>query len=361
MKLFKEYYKKFKPTIKAIEEREFGFGDEKKIDYRHYTFKSGEELRAFLEIKTPKYASYSCAYYEAPEAKPVEAKGYKKSELIFDIDKKYAYENNQHELDEETVYHTDYYCEYCIKKNALEFVKLTEDFLEKDFGFSEKDITINYSGSKGFHCHVENEIVEQIGSNARRKIVEYINGSDIEAIIDSENKIQGTNYWKKQFTNKLFECLSNEEICKKILGKKTCTEDERKGIKEIFEKNQGKIRDDEIKQKIIDAIKENGIEVDSQVTIDKSRLIRIPDSIHGDTGLIAKTIPINELESFNSGKQAKILDGEVSINMIENTSITFAQENYKLDEGKTYDVPKSLGLLLYLTKKANVEWVENNG
>ncbi len=352
MKIFKEYYKTFKPKIKAIEEREFGFGDEKKIDFRHKSFNSGEELRAYLELKTPKYASYSVAYYNSPEATPIESKAYKKSELIFDIDKKYANENNQHETEDQNYIHNNYYCEYCIKKNASEFTRLIEEFLVKEFGFSKNDISVNYSGSKGFHCHIENQIVEQLSPNARRKIAEYINASDIEAIVNVENKIVGENHWKKQFTDKLFECLENEEICKKILGKKAW--EDREGIKQIFKENQGKIRDNEIKQRILDSIKYQGIEIDAQVTIDKSRLIRIPDSIHGDTGLIAKTVSKQELNEFNPGKNANFLKGEIPITITEKTCITFAENNYELEPGEQ-DVPSGLALLLELNRKGVIE------
>ena len=351
--ILKTYYKKFKPQIKAIEEREFGFGFEKKIDYRHYTFKSEEQLRSFLELKTPKYASYSCAYYEAPEAKPVEAKGYKKGELIFDIDRKYSQE--KHEENDVTYLHNDYYCEYCIKRNAIEFIKLIEEILVKDFGINENDMTINFSGSKGFHCHVENDKVTQLSPNARKKIVEYVNGITTDNIFE-KNKINGTNFWKRLFEKILYECIANEVAAANVMGRiKNEFLENKEEIKRLFEEN--KIISEKYKDKILDYMKQYAIEVDAQVTIDKSRLIRIPDTIHGDTGLIAKTITKQELLEFNPGKQAIILNEEASINMIEDTSITFAAKNYYLEKNKDYDIPKSLGLILELKNKGTIKEV----
>ncbi|VVB70911.1 DNA primase small subunit PriS [uncultured archaeon] len=356
IQVLKEYYKTFKPRIKAIGEREFGFGFEKKIDYRHYSFGSEERLREFLELKNPKYASYSAAYYVAPEAKPVEAKTYKKSELIFDIDTKYEAIDGKHEEEAQTTYHNNWYCEYCIKKNAREFTRLIEEFLEKDFGFSENDVTVNYSGSKGFHCHVENEMVDQLSPNARRKIVEYVNGSNLDGMIKTiDENSKADNYWKKQFKQKLMECCENQEVSEKILGKKL-TENlviEKENIMNSINGGDYKI-DDKIKEKIIEAIKDKAITVDAQVTIDKSRLIRIPDSIHGDTGLIAKTIQKQDLNNFNPGKDANFLKGECAINITEKTSITFAENNYELNIGNN-DVPKGLALLLELNGKGVIE------
>ncbi|HIE33923.1 MAG TPA: hypothetical protein EYP86_02140 [Candidatus Altiarchaeales archaeon] len=50
-------------------------------------------------------------------------------------------------------------------------------------------------------------------------------------------------------------------------------------------------------------IRENSVKMmgdaDKMVTIDTSRLIRLPNTLHGGSGLIAKTIEIDKLEDFN--------------------------------------------------------------
>src|SRR4030043_580606 len=86
---FSEYYIKNKNNILApssIESREFGFFlFAENIVIRHKTFQKTSELRNFITNIVPSDVYHSAAYYNDPEA-PMDKKGWKGSDLIFDID-----------------------------------------------------------------------------------------------------------------------------------------------------------------------------------------------------------------------------------------------------------------------------------
>ena len=60
-----------------------------------------------------------------------------------------------------------------------EFEKLVKEFLLGDFGFDEKYLELYFSGARGYHCHVKDPVIFDLGSNERREIVDYITGRDI--------------------------------------------------------------------------------------------------------------------------------------------------------------------------------------
>ncbi|HYT18227.1 MAG TPA: DNA primase small subunit PriS [Thermoplasmata archaeon] len=85
---FRRYYESTKPILPdRFAKREFGFmfwtpG----IVQRHLGFSRPEELRSFLTDRVPAHAYYSSAYYEKPDAPTMEEKGWLGADLIFDLD-----------------------------------------------------------------------------------------------------------------------------------------------------------------------------------------------------------------------------------------------------------------------------------
>ncbi len=85
---FRRYYETTKPILPdRFGRREFGFmfwtaG----IVQRHLGFSREEELRSFLTTRVPAHAYYSSAYYETPNAATMEEKGWLGADLVFDLD-----------------------------------------------------------------------------------------------------------------------------------------------------------------------------------------------------------------------------------------------------------------------------------
>lgn len=175
--LIRDYYKSTKGIITdRIAAREFGAGTfERKIAYRHLHFRNESDLYAFLRERAPAYVSYSVAYYNRPEARPMSNKGWLGSELIFDLDATDMHLKCQAEHGRSWV------CMNCFDLVKAETVKLIEDFLIPDFGFSGKELEINFSGNRGYHVHVKKDSVLQLSGIARKQISDYISGNGITA------------------------------------------------------------------------------------------------------------------------------------------------------------------------------------
>jgi len=182
-----------------IEQRELGVGTfGKKISMRHLAFADSNELNGFLRNEVPFYISYSCAYYKYPEMQPMNAKHFLQADLVYEFDAddlqtecrqehdswkcvkcgasgKGTIENctkcGAHTLKEEWV------CSKCLNETKKQSLRLI-GFLRDDFDFSE-GIEVNYSGSKGFHIHVNNEKALQLSQNARTELIDYLSANGI--------------------------------------------------------------------------------------------------------------------------------------------------------------------------------------
>ena len=55
-------------------------------------------------------------------------------------------------------------CEICLEASKIEAIKLI-DMLTEDFGFSSNDLTVAFSGHRGYHVHVESKLVRELDSS----------------------------------------------------------------------------------------------------------------------------------------------------------------------------------------------------
>ncbi len=60
-------------------------------------------------------------------------------------------------------------------------------YLENDFGFSQNELRVFFSGHRGYHLHIENEAVRSLDAMARKEIVDYVTGLGL-AVLDKEER-----------------------------------------------------------------------------------------------------------------------------------------------------------------------------
>src|SRR2546425_10341746 len=167
---FRRYYGQTKPILPdRFGRREFGFmfwtaG----IVQRHLGFTREEELRSFLTTRVPAHAYYSSAYYETPNAATMEEKGWLGADLVFDLDA-------DHLPGAKQMLYPD-----MLEAVRHGIIKLWDRFLRTDLGFDEAKMRLVFSGGRGYHIHVTDPRVWELGSHERREIVDYITGKELD-------------------------------------------------------------------------------------------------------------------------------------------------------------------------------------
>jgi DNA primase small subunit len=344
---------------------------------RHLSFEKRDMLRSFLENRSPQHAYYSSAYYQHPDAAKMSDKLWMGAELIFDLD-------SDHLPNAEKMGYVESLGE--VKK---EFIKLIHEFLLGDFGFQEKHLELYFSGGRGYHCHVKDPVVLDFDSNERREIVDYITGRDLQdSLIFHEQATSRKSYgghtfasgkslkmptpdqdgWRGRISRGIIDLVNeikkNEDPEKKLEEYGVNPQDAERLVQELSEERVRRIRDGLLDQSktirkffLNSALRKTAVslsagETDEPVTCDVKRLIRLPSSLHGKTGLKVVKIEVDELKDFDPLRDAVVLpEDPVKILLQREVTIEMKNQQYHLEQG-VQEVPTYLGVFLIGRKEA---------
>ena len=354
---FSKYYQKARIEVERIAEREFGFGSrEKKIEARHMVFSGNEQLRNKLVNEPPFYVSYSAAFYERPDGRPMEKKGWKAAQVIFDIDA-----HHEGEL---------FVCEKCMQWAKDSTIRLVEDFLLADFGLGKEELAVNFSGNRGFHVHVTNSAFEQLSKEERRELADYIAATGLDAgqlfkegkvttdVIDgraiSKKTIRGPTPTTSGYGGKIVRALQKNDYFGALRKKRKAA------VERTIAKGNWFLFRDEAKKKfgpvIAKCIQLARVDIDVNVTTDTGRLIRLPNSIHGSSGLIAKKLDFAALQKFNPLDDAVVFGAnelEV-VPTIDIKDVYMKGQTFSFEKDKKAKVPGYLAVYLLCKKVARL-------
>ena len=332
--------------------------------FRHLSFPKKQSVHDFLIERAPAHAYYSTAYYQQPEAPTMQDKGWMGAELIFDLDA-------DHLPNAETIPYEEQ-----LRLVKKEFYKLVDDFLINDFGFEERNLELYFSGGRGYHCHVKDPRVFQLDSSERREIVDYITGRDLrDNLVFKDQTTQRKQYgsrsfsggttlrmpaptepgWKGRISRGLIEILeeitTSENPMEKLQEYGVEKQTAEKLLKDLSEERIQRIKQGRLDQSktirkffLNNALRKTAVsfasgETDEPVTCDVKRLIRLPGSLHGKTGLKVTKITLDTLEHFDPLYDAVVFSDElVSVEMLTDTIVKLKGETYRLTKG-AHNVP----------------------
>ncbi|HHF56318.1 MAG TPA: DNA primase catalytic subunit PriS [Thermoplasmatales archaeon] len=336
--------------------------------HRHLSFSSRNDILSYLKMNIPAHAYYSSAYYRHPSAEKMMDKEWMGADLIFDLDADHLPNAGNLSYEESL-------------KEVKEELKKLLSFLTEDFGFGERDIKLYFSGGRGYHCHVCNEKVLELGSQERREIVDYITarGLDMKKVIGEKNlpaeKFSGKfsiktikinpmqGGWQGRIARAIidfFKRIKNmrrEDAIKELvkiegIGEKTAMAiydaltDERMRRIEVGLLDQStefrKIAKPLVRRLAVSLHSE----ADEPVTADIKRLIRLPGSLHGKTGLRVTGIDRRRIDDFDPLTDAVVFgENPVKVNVLKKMEITMMENHFKIEKGEAR-LPEYLAVFL---------------
>jgi DNA primase small subunit len=353
MRLFKEYYSKNKKSIFNVEKREFGIGVfGRKIAKRHIAFFSDQEMNAYLAAEPPLFISHSVAYYEFPDATPMERKNWQGAELVFDLDS------------------PDTSAE-AMKVMKGELMKLIE-IMKDEFG--ARDMLIAFSGNRGYHLHVRDKGFLPMNSDDRRRMIDYVKaeGFDHRKMFETYRKKMKNELFNNphmvpgpkpdnwgaigRFARKTKEIFSADplQLSRRLKDEKNLSN----FLKGIDEGDWGRghgLKEEDLMQDLgpISELIKVRSEIDPAVTQDPTKLIRMPGSLHGSTGFEVKIMKENEIEAFDPFSDAVVLpEDKIEIIMKEDVDIKIKEISLKAKKGQKAKVPAFMAAYLYLKEKS---------
>lgn len=338
--VFSDYYRASPPPMPPrFARREFGFlWTGKKFFLRHTGFSSREAFLDFLVKDGPHHAYYSTAYYKTPNAPTMKEKEWLGADLIFDLDADHLPNADKMSFEEQ------------LREVKVQAHKLLHEFILGDFGFEPENVRIVFSGGRGYHFHVNDPRVLQLDSAARREIVDYISPNSTVAAALAEGFVKEKAFdknafglqkdrtipppdapgWNGLLTRTIVRYLEEIAAMDKTaaiarlqeldgVGKQTAHDILQMLTPERLERlrtERGKLPIPALgKEKVLQGliayakIHAEG-ETDEPVTADIKRLIRLPGSLHGKTGLRVTPLTIQEFEKFDPLRDAVALGDE---------------------------------------------------
>jgi len=359
---FRSYYRRPKQHIeipRKIEKREFGyfvFGE--KIMVRHISLTEANSLTRIFIDRAPLHAYYSSAFFHSPSV-PMEKKGWMGAELVFDIDADHLPVGCKADHDfwlckscgkygpkpapkkcptcQREVEEIEWLCEICLREARNELLKLL-DFLELSLGIRSKDITLNFSGHRGYHLHVDNDHLNSMDQFARKEIVDYVTGNGLDLsqhglyISTTSGTLIGPEYsdpsWRGKIARGVYDLLGQlpdpsyeaqfrgaltSKIYRRFLKRQEALM-KLWSSRPVWGVASGIKPDDWIKLAEL-AVRMQAARIDTVVTTDVHRLIRMINTLHGKTGLLSLRIDHDEVEDFDPFRDSVVFPDHPSIKM----------------------------------------------
>ncbi|MCX8174048.1 MAG: DNA primase small subunit PriS [Thermoplasmata archaeon] len=399
---FKKYYQKTELSVTDMPQREFAFmffGKPGMV--RHISF-TPAALNKFIVERVPAHIYYSSALYRKPDARTMDEKGWLGADLIFDLDADHIpgsenmnYPEMLANVKEEFKKLVDDFLlnDFGFGEEDVKIVfsggrgyhaHITKDCVRK-LGPSERREIVDYISGTGL---IDSEKIEGIRECMRylMDVEDYIpGGANAKTKFPQKRKLSiwlpppHSMGWKKKMREGILATIREWET-KDISEVRKIFEGKKKGGKkvdgvmrigatkaeklctELYVERKARIIAESGNLSVLSWIAQESLfkyvaqklapaisgETDEPVTSDIKRLIRLPNTLHGKTGLVVKEMTRQEFGEFDPLRDAVpeiYTDAPVKVEITKAEPVTLKGEQFCLDNGVT-EVPEFVAMFL---------------
>jgi DNA primase small subunit len=400
---FLDYYKNNVSSLKpppAMTEREYGFLlFRERIMVRHRAF---QDFRAFTDrllSLVPSDVYYSTAYYKQPDM-DMDQKGWLGSDVVFDVDADHIDTpcKDTHDMwmcsncketrrgkkpvkcpkcGHEKIDEKPWMCDRCLVAAKEEVLKLIE-FLVEDFGIKSEEMHLFFSGHRGYHLHLISDRLKTLTETQRKEIVDYVIALGLDPAeqglyqgpqdLFTEDRISvitgpqlADPGWRGRLAKGVYRIITELDqkqlvelgfsrgVARQILNEREKVERDwsREILWSYFQDKWG----------VTDRVWKNVIEkaltlmalpakIDTVVTTDIHRLIRMPETLNGKTGLRAATIGLERLEEFDPFYEPVVFEGTGRIHVTEAPILRIRNQELGPFADEDVELPLAAAILL---------------
>jgi len=340
---------------------------------RHRSLLDLGAIEDFLARERPRHVYFSAGRYDDPSASSMSQKGWRSSDLVFDLDADHLPSVTPGE---------DTYAEMLAAcKDAL--LRLL-DFLEDDFGFEQ--LTVVFSGGRGYHVHVRDQGIQTLDRESRREIVDYVRGIGLEfdALVDEE-AVGGTagrsspahkrtlateGGWSGRAHQYIMDtvdellALDESSATDRLTAYDGIGDGKAEAALRAMRENTDQLRAGNIdihpafvsvaNALVEDVVEQDNAPIDEPVTTDTNRLIRLPGSLHGGSGLAVQRLDRDELAAFDPLVDAvpeTFVGHDITVELTEDVQVELYGDSFTVSEG-VRSVPEYLGVFLMTRGRA---------
>ena len=353
---FSDHYRRVEPSLPpGADEREWGYipwtAGSGTTMVRHNSLLDLGDLGDFLYRERPRHVYFSAGRYADPGAGTMDDKEWQRSDLVFDLDADHLPGVDPDE---------DSYAEMLAtcKDELLDLL----DLLERDFGF--EDMTVVFSGGRGYHVHVRDPGVQHLDRDQRREVVDYVRAADLDfdALVETETvagiglknptekrTLPTDGGWGRRvhahleaFVDDLL-AMDEDDALERLQEFDGIGSGKATGALTAAANNRREIAAGnvdvhpafyQLAKILAEAVfAEQTAAVDEPVTTDTHRLIRLPGSLHGGSALAVTRIPREELDQFDPLVDAvpeTFVGHDVTVELDEPVTVELRGETFTL-------------------------------
>jgi DNA primase small subunit len=309
-------------------------------------------MAGYIQNLIPQHTYYSTAYYEKPDAGTMADKGWCGADLIFDLDADHIVRGPYDQM---------------LARVKEETQKLL-DMLTVEFGMDKKTIELVFSGGRGYHVHIRDLVFRGWGSAERRELIDYICGIGFDPAAMLAGKVPPGPSWHWRYRESLTDylrwlmALPPEDAMAHLtaidgIGRDSATTFLRKCgdlVTDIEKRPSAMIarnrvlslilsqQEGEFKKRLLS----RAALADEPVTTDTKRLIRMPTSLHGGSGMRVQPLELRDLPGFDPLIDAVVFGTrDVKVNLNFNMNMPMLGSTYELKKG-IITVPEAVAVFL---------------
>ena len=334
---------------------------------RHRSIYDLGDVADFLQREAPRHVYFSAARYDDPGAGSMDGKGWQGADLVFDLDA-----DHLPSVDPETATYAEM---LAACKDAL---RRLLDLLETDFGF--EDVTVVFSGGRGYHVHVRDEGVADLDSAARREVVDYVRAVDldVEGLVRTRavggatrRELRTEGGWGRRTHRRLqsfvaeLRALPDDEAADRLTAFDGIGEGRAETLLDAFVDNERAVDRGNVEaggpgaRRLVEALAEETVAaetapIDEPVTTDTRRLIRLPGTLHGGSGLVVRRLDRDEIDGFDPLVDAvpeRFTRRSVRVAVTEPGTVELDGDTFTVDAGEQ-SVPECVGVFLMTRGRA---------
>ena len=355
---------------------------------RHRAFRGPSVLLGAIRDLVPAHVYFSTAYYQEPTA-AMEEKGWKGADLVFDIDAdhldtpckpshdswkckgcgtvgkggapKICPKCKNDRMEERT-----WLCEQCLQQAKEETNKLLE-ILYSDLGVEPSNLRVFFSGHRGYHIHVYSTQLQVLGEEERREIASYVLGQALDPQLHELDEVNvggvrviegpqlGQPGWRGRIAAGIYDVLGEEG---ELLGlspaqvKTIKTQDQDEFFKRPFWSSVKGFGLSTWKSLSLKAVDRGSAKIDTVVTTDVHRLIRLPGTLNGHTGLLTMEVPRDRLDEFDPFGDSLAFQGEMRIRVKDSPRFQLAGRQFGPYLNEEVELPSYAAMLLLCKRRA---------
>ncbi|MEB3816393.1 MAG: hypothetical protein LRS46_00410, partial [Desulfurococcales archaeon] len=241
--------------------------------------------------------------------------------------------------------------DYCIRAAGEAADRLVR-ILKRDFDISS--VMVYFTGHRGFHIIASCEYCYYLTKEERAEIARYIAAEDLqvdmiiptspgnEPLVPSPEDPGWRGWLGRELMRRVDAVLLKDNKARR--GRLQPTLKDALGSK--------------WRERIVETIRRISVPIDMQVTQDTSRLVRIPGSLNGKTGLIVT--PVEDPLQFRLSREVSPIRGEAVVKFQEDVEIdSLMGKSLSFKAGEEASV--EAGIALILASKGLVDFVEVHG